>query len=141
MIRRTNSNDIEAILEIWLSASIKAHNFIAHSFWESQLENMKNIYLPLSEVYVYENLTNILGFYALHDDTLAAIFVSPSHQGKGIGNKLIAHAEQQRESLLLNVYKDNEQSIKFYLKHGFECIGEQVDQNTGHKELKMRKSI
>lgn len=141
MIRIASNNDIEAILEIWLLASIEAHSFIEPSFWQSQVENMRTIYLPSSEVYVYEHKETLLGFYALHGETLAAIFVRPSHQGKGIGKKLIKHAEQQRDTLLLTVYKDNELSIKFYLKHGFECISEQIDENTGCKELKMRKSI
>ncbi|MNJ69241.1 putative N-acetyltransferase YjaB [compost metagenome] len=83
----------------------------------------------------------MLGFYALHGDTLAAIFVSPLHQGRGIGKILIEHAVQQRGTLSLNVYKENAQSISFYLKYGFECMDEQVDPNTGHKEISMRKSI
>lgn len=141
MIRIASNNDIEAILEIWLSASIKAHSFIEPSFWQSQVENMRSIYLPSSEVYVYEDEKALLGFYAIHGETLAAIFVKPSHQGTGIGKKLIKHAEQQRDTLLLTVYKENEASIKFYLKCGFECIGEQIDENTGREELMMRKVI
>ncbi len=140
MIRRATPNDTEAILQIWLAASIEAHNFIAPSFWEVQVENMRNIYLPSSEAYVYEHQTNVLGFYALSCDTLAAIFVSPSHQGKGLGKSLIKHAKQQRKSLFLSVYKDNKNSIAFYSKQGFESIGEQVDKHTGYTELKMRKA-
>ncbi|MCH8533406.1 MAG: GNAT family N-acetyltransferase, partial [Saccharospirillum sp.] len=33
MIRYYRADDIDQILEIWLSASIKAHDFIESSFW------------------------------------------------------------------------------------------------------------
>lgn len=141
MIRGSIDNDIEAILDIWLSASIESHDFIEPAFWESQVESMRNIYLPSSDVYVYEHHGEVVGFYALHNDTLAAIFVSPQHQGKGIGKKLIAHAEKQCGALSLTVYKENERSVRFYLRQGFEPVGEQVDPNTGHKEINMRKNL
>ncbi|NMV23502.1 GNAT family N-acetyltransferase, partial [Vibrio parahaemolyticus] len=46
MIRKYNENDMDSVLEIWLNASVKAHDFISAEFWESQLENMRNIYIP-----------------------------------------------------------------------------------------------
>ncbi|NMR77527.1 GNAT family N-acetyltransferase, partial [Vibrio alginolyticus] len=52
MIRKYNENDMGSVLEIWLNASVKAHDFISAEFWESQLENMRNIYIPASETYV-----------------------------------------------------------------------------------------
>lgn len=54
MIRKYNENDIDTVLTIWLDASIKAHDFVEAGFWQSQVENMRNIYLPASETWVYE---------------------------------------------------------------------------------------
>lgn len=140
MIRIATERDTDGILEIWLSASVKAHGFMPPSFWESRIDAMRTLYLPSSEVHVLEDDGMIVGFYALHDDTLAAIFVAPAHQGEGMGRLLMAHAEQQREVLSLSVYKDNRRSVDFYLKLGFETVDERVDPHTGHEELVMRKA-
>ncbi len=43
-------SDIDAILTVWLDASVKAHDFIEPSFWQSQLDNMRDVYLPNSDV-------------------------------------------------------------------------------------------
>jgi len=85
MIRQFELSDMEQVLSIWLDASIKAHNFIAKEFWESKLSAMRDIYLPLAENYVYDEKGVIKGFVSLHYNTLAAIFVLPGIQGKGIG--------------------------------------------------------
>ncbi|OEA00822.1 N-acetyltransferase [Vibrio parahaemolyticus] len=137
MIRKHNSNDLDSVLEIWLEASVKAHDFVPADFWGSQVENMRNIYIPASEVFVYEIESKIVGFYALYESTLAAIFVFPEFQGKGIGKQLLSHAKAQRAILSLSVYKENQASYQFYLSHGFTVVSEQRDEHTGHLEYTM----
>ncbi|MBD2814389.1 hypothetical protein ID850_06350 [Xenorhabdus sp. Flor] len=83
MIRKFTEADMDDVLTIWLEASIKAHHFVAADFWKSQVENMRNLYIPASEVYVYVQNGKIIGFYALHNDVLATIFVLPNSQGQG----------------------------------------------------------
>lgn len=138
MIRKLRSgSDIDAVLDIWLSASIKSHDFVEASFWESQVENMRNIYIPASETYVFESDSQVVGFYSLNGNNIAAIFVFPEFQGKGIGKQLMSHAKQQRVTLTLSVYKENEASCQFYLSQGFAVISEQTDEHTGHQEYTM----
>ncbi|EHR0921354.1 GNAT family N-acetyltransferase [Vibrio parahaemolyticus] len=138
MIRKYNSNDLDLVIEIWLEASVKAHNFVSADFWESQVESMCNIYIPASEVFVYEIESKIVGFYALYENNLAAIFVLPAFQGKGIGKQLLSHAKAQRAILSLSVYKENKASYQFYLSQGFRVVSEQLDGHTGHLEYTMR---
>ncbi|NVC94519.1 N-acetyltransferase [Vibrio natriegens] len=138
MIRKYNSNDLDLVIEIWLEASVKAHNFVSADFWESQVESMRNIYIPASEVFVYEIESKIVGFYALYENNLAAIFVLPVFQGKDIGKQLLSHAKAQRAILSLSVYKENKASYQFYLSQGFRVVSEQFDEHTGHLEYTMR---
>lgn len=139
MIREYRNKDIERILDIWFSASLKAHDFIEGSFWESQVNNMRNLYIPSADiVYVYEKKNHVVGFYAMHENTLAALFVAPEFQRQGIGKALMLHAKSQKNNLELTVYKENESSCEFYLKQGFKVVSEQVDPHTGHLELLMR---
>ncbi|WP_286266978.1 N-acetyltransferase [Thalassotalea atypica] len=137
MIRKCSTDDIEIILSIWLSASVKAHDFIDADFWASQVSNMREIYLPASETYVFEQDSKIVGFYSLHENILAAIFVDIRSQGHGIGKALLAHAQTIRSPLSLSVYKENTASYEFYLSQGFLVISEQKDKHTGHLEFTM----
>jgi putative acetyltransferase len=137
MIREFKQSDLDQALNIWLNASIKAHDFVPKEFWKSKIDDMRNIYFPMGETYIYEENGIIKGFVALCDDLLAAIFVSPNVQGKGIGKQLMNKAKQIRKSLKLSVYKENKNSIEFYKKCGFNIVKEQTDEHTGHPELLM----
>ncbi|GAA0680579.1 N-acetyltransferase [Marinobacterium maritimum] len=137
MIRPRKDSDIEAILDIWLKASIKAHDFVAPEFWQAQVENMRTLYIPASETFVFEQDSGVVGFYSLHEDTLAAIFVRPERQGQGIGKQLLNHAKAQRPTLTLSVYSENEASYRFYLSQGFQVVSEQIDEHTGHPQYTM----
>ena len=139
MIRSSTPNDIPELLDIWLTSSIKAHSFVDEQVWQSQVEAMRDIYLPNSETYVYEENAKVIAFYALNGNQLAAIFVAITSQSKGIGKQLIAHALKQRGRLSLCVYKENQASIQFYLGQGFSIENEQKDEFTGHLEYRMSK--
>ena len=137
MIRRSRDIDMEAVLAIWLETSTRAHDFVEPEFWKSQLDNMRSIYIPGSKTFVYESNAKVVGFYALHEDCLAAIFVIPAYQGQGIGKALLTHAKAQRSKLTLSVYKENEASCQFYLSQDFHVVSEQTDEHTGHLEFTM----
>ena len=149
MIRPSIETDIRTILDIWLNASIKAHDFVAADFWQSQVDNMRDIYLPASQSFVFQLDADVIGFYSLNENTLAAIFVSLDFQGKGIGKQLIAHARAQvingnhddkndGLNLKLNVYAENEASFNFYLSQGFYVEGQQECEYTGCLEYTMK---
>ena len=107
MIRHFRDDDLDTILDIWLRASIKAHDFVEQKYWESQVQNMRDIYIPASDSYVYVKDNKIIGFYSLYENTLAAIFVYPEFQGQGFGRQLLLHAKKQKGVLTLSVYKEN----------------------------------
>ncbi len=81
-IRAFQADDMEAVLAIWLAASIQAHDFIEPDFWHAQRDAMRERYLPASETYVAETSGQVVGFYSLYENTLAAIFVQP--EGKAV---------------------------------------------------------
>lgn len=138
MIREYRPDDIERVLAIWLAASIQAHNFIEPGFWESNVADMREVYIPASETMVFETAVGIEGFYCLRGNALAALFVAPDSQRRGIGSILMQSAQQRRANLELAVYKANTGSIAFYRNHGFSITAERLDAGTGHPELIMR---
>ena len=137
MIRDYQIADIDQVLAIWLSASIKAHDFIEPEFWKSKIGVMRDVYIPASETFVYEAEGKVVGFYSLYENNLAAIFVMPGSQGQGMGAALMDDAKNRRKRIQLTVYKDNISSIKFYGTHGFTVLGEQIDEHTGYPEFIM----
>lgn len=137
MIRDYRETDIDQVLDIWLSASTKAHDFMEPGFWESKIGDMRDVYIPASESFVFESGGKVSGFYSLYGNNLAAIFVAPGSQGKGVGTALLEDAKNRRKSLQLTVYKENVSSVNFYKKHGFTSTGEQIDEHTGHAEFVM----
>ena len=137
MIRLCKQEDIEPMLAIWLQASVVAHSFIDREYWESKVPDMRTVYLPNSENYIYEDNGTVLGFASLYENTLAAIFVAPQSQGKSIGKQLITKVKSVRDTVNLAVYKENTASRAFYERCGFNAIKEQPDENTGHTEVLM----
>ena len=136
MIRKFQQSDLDSVINIWLEASIIAHNFIDKKFWKSKVNDMRNTYIPSSETYIYDD-GEVKGFISLFNDTIAALFVTPDEQGSGIGTQLIVKSKEARNHLNLSVYKENIRSIEFYKKCGFKVINEQIDERTGHPELVM----
>ncbi|MEN8416047.1 N-acetyltransferase [Acinetobacter radioresistens] len=136
-IRPASSDDFDKLVDIWFEASIRAHHFIPESYWEENKAEMQNNYLPRSEVYLAEDEQQIYGFIALVENEIAAIFVAPDQQGKGIGKLLISHAKNLRPQLVLNVYQDNKNSIAFYKSEGFEVVQESFETETQSKVFVM----
>ncbi|WP_158210491.1 hypothetical protein [Myroides phaeus] len=54
MIRPYHINDCQQVIDIWLTASIKAHNFIPANYWKSKVPAMRDVYIPSSNTLVYE---------------------------------------------------------------------------------------
>ncbi|MGY3893382.1 N-acetyltransferase [Aeromonas enterica] len=136
-IRPFTPADTEAVLAIWLEASLQAHHFIEPAYWHANLTPMRERYLPAADSYVLWQDGTALGFYSLYEETLAAIFVTPAQQGRGYGKALLEHAKQQLPTLRLQVYQQNLAACHFYRVQGFQVAAEGVDPHTGCAEWVM----
>ena len=140
MIRPYHPTDSDAVLDLWLRASILAHDFVPESFWREQLPAMRELYLPQAETLVLEEKGQVLGFASLHEQRLAALFVNPDAQGRGLGRRLLDDAKSRRDSLELGVYRANARAVAFYRAGGFVTLNETRAPHTGQPELTMRWS-
>ncbi|HHQ4740395.1 hypothetical protein [Aeromonas veronii] len=72
MIHPLSATDLDAAVELWYQASVQAHDFISAAFWHEQRAAMRDIYLPASKSWVYEEDGQLLGFISWYQGSVAA---------------------------------------------------------------------
>ncbi|XKM14473.1 N-acetyltransferase [Orbaceae bacterium ac157xtp] len=138
MIREYQSKDLDQIMQIWLEANEQAHPFINPEFFRQNYDLVKTL-LPLSTIYV-QDLNGVKGFIGLTDNYIAGLFVAKDSQHQGIGKALLNKAQQLHPVLVTNVYKQNENAVKFYQRNGFEIISESLNEETHQPEFTMQSN-
>ena len=137
MIREMTETDITRVGEIWLEASIRAHDFVSSDFWCSDHVNMVEEILPRAEGYVYLEGEKILGFITIGGDFVYCLFVDNDRQRCGIGRKLLNHVKESNGILRLAVYQPNIDAQRFYESQGFYYTGDSICPYTQCPEVKM----
>ncbi|MDW7691817.1 GNAT family N-acetyltransferase [Flammeovirgaceae bacterium SG7u.111] len=138
MIRKYKESEIPTLLTIWEQASTLAHPFLESAFVEYVKTAMRDMYLPNSDTWVYEESGKILGFISMAGNEIGGLFVLPNHHSKGIGSKLVKHIRQFHEGLEVEVFRENKIGLPFYEKLGFETFKEYTMEETGQKVLRMK---
>ena len=138
MIRKFESRDLDAVMQIWLHGNLDAHAFIPADFWTDHFEMVRDI-LPQAELYVHENeaTRQIDGFIGLSESHIEGIFVAKSARSKGIGKALLEYAKSRKPRLTLSVYQKNERAIAFYRREKFVVQSEGIDEDTNAAEIQM----
>lgn len=136
MIREFKTKDLDDVMKIWLDTNTNAHDFIQKNYWQDNYDEVRRM-MPEAEIFIYENNQTIQGFIGLMDDYIAGIFIDSRCQSQGIGKALLDHAKKVHSNLSLQVYKNNEGAVRFYVREGFSLVKEQMDENTGEIELVM----
>ncbi len=139
MIRNFEDKDLNRIMDIWKITTIKAHHFINKDYWQKNYELVKNVYIPNSTTFIYQDKTIIKGFISIIDHNfIGALFVDINNQSLGIGSLLLKYAIEKYNNLKLSVYKENRQPVKFYIKKNFKIIKEEINKDSGFLEYTMR---
>ena len=142
MIRKLNEADIDKVMDIWMKSTIKAHDFISKEYWQNNYNTVKEVYIPMSETFVYKDVQGIKGFISvINNEFIGALFVDIDFHGNGIGKQLIDYAVSKYGKLQLAVYKENKKSVEFYINRGFKIIEEQINDDSKHVEYIMEKSL
>ena len=138
MIRKFETQDLDAVMQIWLHGNLDAHPFIPASFWTEHFEMVRDM-LPQAELYVHENEAprQIDGFIGLTGNHIEGIFVAKAARSKGVGKALLDHAKLLKPSLTLNVYQKNERALAFYRREQFTVQSEGIDEDTNEAEIQM----
>ena len=138
MIRKFETQDLDAVMQIWLHGNLDAHAFIPADFWMEHFEMVRDM-LPQAELYVHENedTRQIDGFIGLTENHIEGIFVAKAARSKGIGKALLNYAKLLKSCLTLSVYQKNEQALAFYRREQFVVQSESIDEDTNEAEIQM----
>lgn len=137
-IRPYEHKDQGELLDVWYRASLIAHSFLPEDFFEAERQRIAERWLPMAETTVYETDGRVVGFLSLIGNEVGAIFVDPDRQGRGVGRALMDGARDSRPFLELGVFEANSTGRRFYDAYGFEFVERQVNEATGHPELRLR---
>jgi GNAT superfamily N-acetyltransferase len=129
-IRACRDHDREAIFEIVNAAAEAYRGVIPADRWHEP-------YMPLRELegqiaagvvfWGYEEddaLVGVMGIQRVGEfDLIRHAYVSPEHQGRGVGRALLEHlAGATERRMLVGTWAAAEWAIRFYQRHGFELV-------------------
>ncbi|MDQ1914841.1 acetyltransferase [Paenibacillus sp. GD4] len=115
----------DTLVDIWYRAVVRTHTFLAAEDIDFYHQMVKSGVLREVEVWVGLNDNQKpAGFIGLDGTKIEMLFVDPNEHGKGIGSRLIRHAEQIKGSILqVDVNEQNEGAHVFYKRLGFVQTG------------------
>lgn len=142
---KSDASSIAAIsIEVWVGTYLKRGvSAIFADYALDEFTSLKTEALisdPTQFILVSENKDGIDGYirvssgsnapvYDCSEKEISTFYVQPRHHGKGIGKRLLNAAlqhcrEKEVESVWLTTNAENSPAIAFYLKQGFEHVGE-----------------
>jgi putative acetyltransferase len=124
-VRGFSELDFPAICDVYIEAKHDELKFENGNFEIVPLEEDTGILAAFKEsiALVFEE-EEILGFAALYDNQLRAMFVRRDARGKGVGQALLEAARSENKELVLNVAKSNLAAQRFYARNRFVATGE-----------------
>ena len=138
VIRSYTDGDLGEVVEAWHRASLKAHSFLSEDFFNAERQRLSDLWLPMADTSVFEVGGHVVGFVSMVGNEVGGIFVTPSHQNKGIGHALLDHVAATRPYLELEVFEANTVGRRFYDAYGFRAVGEGLDDTVGLPILRLR---
>ena len=141
MIRKHTPDDAATILDIWYQASTLAHPFLDDAFAEQVKTAMRDMYIPNSETWVYEENNTVLGFISMMGNEIGGLFVLPNNQGKGIGTQLVNFIKPSHDSLEVEVFDKNSIGRAFYDKYGFKQIHNYFHKESNQDVLRLKLNL
>lgn len=137
MIREYTEEDIESTIAIWYGASTLAHPFLDSDLVQKIKKDMREIYLPNSKTWVFEENYKVVGFIGMIGNEIGGLFVAPEHHSKGIGTKLVNFVAAFNDDLEVEVFEKNFIGRSFYEKYGFRLMKEFFHEQTGQPVLRL----
>jgi putative acetyltransferase len=141
IVRPLRAEDLSETLDMWVAAWQVAYpqiDFAARRGWIA--DRIAELERTGSRSVVASHDGRIVGALVVNPDTgyLDQLVAATPWQGRGVAALLIAEARRLAPAGLdLHVNKDNARAIRFYEKHGFKTVAEDVNPRSGAPVLRV----
>ena len=131
-IRSRIAADNAQLVEIWLRSVRASHDFLGEQDILDLYPQVRDVYLPQVEVWVYETAeARPGGFIGLNEAHVEMLFIEPALRGQGIGSRLLDHVRGLQPLLTVDVNEQNPQACGFYQRYGFHPTGRSATDSAG----------
>ncbi|WP_350222999.1 acetyltransferase [Mycolicibacter virginiensis] len=111
------------LVAIWRSAVDATHDFLTEPDRVAIESQLADAYFPSVRLTVAEIDGDPVGFAGTAGERLEMLFVHADARGRGVGSALLEHATAEHGIRLVDVNKQNEQAVDFYVRRGFVVTG------------------
>lgn len=135
-IQKAEAEDARAVYEIFSSTrSQMLYLPPIHTSYET--EQYITSLVEAGKIFVIRKNNVIAGFMQIEDGLLNHLYVHPKFQGEGLGKILLDRAKEiSPNGIVLWVFEENTEAIKFYEREGFTLI-----EKRGKKEAKNEENL
>ncbi len=141
IVQPMRAEDLAETLDVWVAAWQVAYptiDFAARRGWTK--DRIAELERTGSRSLIASRDGRIIGALVVNPDTgyLDQIVVATEWQGRGVAEVLLAEARRIAPAGLdLHVNQDNARAIRFYQKHGFITVGEDINPRSGAPIFRM----
>jgi putative acetyltransferase len=123
-IRRSIHGDFDALVDIWQRSVRATHHFLSEDEIQHLHQLVRDGALAGLEIWVLcGDADTPIGFMGLSGAKVEALFLAPEYFRRGLGRRLLQHAEQLRGALTVDVNEQNPAAVRFYEACGFVVVG------------------
>jgi putative acetyltransferase len=141
-VRPLRSEDLDETLDMWVAAwqaAYPAIDFAARRGWIK--DRIAELERTGSQSLIALRDERIVGALVVNPQTgyLDQLVVAIADQRRGVADLLLAEARRlSPQNLDLHVNQDNARAVRFYQKHGFVTVGEDVNPRSGAPIYRMQ---
>jgi putative acetyltransferase len=123
-IRASRADDVPRLFEVWQAAVAATHGFVSAEDKAEIAGIVREQYLPNVPLWVaVDEADRPLGFMGMTGAMMDALFIDPTHHGRGLGRAMVEHARLIAPDLSVDVNEQNEAAVAFYRHLGFRQVG------------------
>ncbi|WP_239256787.1 GNAT family N-acetyltransferase [Listeria ilorinensis] len=118
--------DYPTIMTIWQASVAATHDFVRREDL-AEIEKELPKYLPHLRVELwYSEEDELVGFSGMQDRQLEMRFLVTEKCHQGYGSEILKQLTKKYDLKTTDVNKANKPALKFYLKNGFQIVGESL---------------
>jgi len=125
LLRRPFPADHQILLDIWLRSVRATHAFVSEEDIQSMIPEVRNYLASCAPEFwvVCDDSGAAVGFMGMSGNKIESLFLAPEYLRRGVGRRLVRHAQALHGELTVDVNEQNAPARWFYEACGFVVEG------------------